>query len=231
MNTLTLSAVLGAAVADSWNPCAIGVLLLLVTLIVTAQHTRRFVLLFGATYIIGVYIAYFLIGLGLLQAAHLFGIHNFFGWLAAILLVIFGIAHLKPSLVTWIPGLRWLLTCKVPPHRELAAQRGALVGGLILGVFVGVCEFPCTGAIYLAVVALLATSASYWQGVGYLVLYNLVFILPLVVVLFAIGRPAVLKRIETWQHANVLRVSQVIGAVMLLGGITILAWLIAPYIP
>lgn len=230
MSTLTLPAVLGAAVADSWNPCAIGVLLLLVSLIVTAQHTRRFVILFGATYVLGVYIAYFLIGLGLLQAAHLFGIHNFFGWLAAILLVIFGIAHLKPSLVLWIPGLSWLLTCKVPPHREMAAKRGALLGGLILGVFVGICEFPCTGAIYLAVVALLASQASYWQGVWYLVLYNLVFVLPLVVVLFAIGWPAVLKRIESWQHAYVLRVSQIVGAVMLLSGIAIFAWLIAPYL-
>lgn len=227
---LTLPAVLGAAIADSWNPCAIGVLLLLVSLIVMAQHTRRFVLLFGATYVLGVYISYFFIGLGLLQAAHLFGIHNFFGWLAASLLVIFGIAHLKPSLVTWIPGLSWLLTCKVPSHKEVTAKRGALVGGLILGVFVGICEFPCTGAIYLAVVALLASQASYWQGVGYLVLYNLIFVLPLVVVLFAIGRPAVLKQIESWQRANVLLVSQIIGAVMLVSGIAILAWLLAPYL-
>lgn len=230
MTTLTLPAVLVAALADSWNPCAIGVLLLLVGLIVAAQHTRRYVVAFGITYVLGVFVAYFLIGLGLLQATHLFGIHNFFGWLAAILLVIFGVAHLRPELVTWIPGMRWVLTCKVPPQRDVVVRRGALLGGLILGLFVGICEFPCTGAIYLAVVALLAAQASFWQGVGYLLLYNLVFVLPLVIILLAIGRPAVLERIEAIQRVNVLRVSQIIGAVMLTVGLAILAWLIAPYL-
>jgi len=50
---------------------------------------------FGLFYIFATYATYFLIGLGLLQVMHLFGIHNFFGWLAAglVLYYFYGYQH------------------------------------------------------------------------------------------------------------------------------------------
>ncbi|MBI2589780.1 hypothetical protein HYW32_02035 [Candidatus Berkelbacteria bacterium] len=228
MNSLTLTAVLGGAVADSWNPCAIGVLLLLIAFIVSARHARRYVIIFGLAYVLGVYITYFSIGLGFLKAIHLFGLHNFFGWLTAFLLIVFGLGHLNPLWAAKIPGLRWLMTCKVPSNYRAQAERGAVIGGLILGALVGICEFPCSGAVYLAIVGLLAKTVTFWQGVGYLALYNLIFILPLVVILVVVGRPKVLERIENWQHRHVLQASRILGLIMLISGIGLLLWLMNP---
>jgi cytochrome c biogenesis protein CcdA len=226
MTSLTIGTVLGAAVVDSWNPCAIGVLLLLVSLIMAAHENRRYVVIFGLTYVLGVYVTYFLIGLGILQAAHLFGIHGFFGYLAVALLLVFGIAHLRPDVAARIPGLAWLMSCKVPHHADATVKRNAALAGIVLGLFVGLCEFPCSGGIYLAVVALLAQSTSYWSGIGYLAIYNLIFVLPLVILLAFIGRPAVLDRIKRWQGRHVLLASRILGAGMILGGITLLAWML-----
>ncbi|MCZ7574341.1 MAG: hypothetical protein M5U01_37800 [Ardenticatenaceae bacterium] len=51
----------------------------------------------------------------------------------------------------------------------------------------------------LAVLVLLSTQASFLAGVGYLVLYNLVFITPLVVVLALVSSPPLYRRMARWQ--------------------------------
>ncbi len=55
----------------------------------------------------------------------------------------------------------------------------ALVG--VLGIFVVLVELPCTGAPYFAVLALLA-QGEYAAAVPYLLLYNFIFVLPLLFV-------------------------------------------------
>ncbi|GFP39531.1 hypothetical protein HKBW3S47_01229, partial [Candidatus Hakubella thermalkaliphila] len=63
------------------------------------------------------------------------------------------------------------------------AQRATLPSSLALGVLVGLCTFPCSGGIYVAVIGLLASQKSYFQGLGYLLAYNVMFILPLIAIL------------------------------------------------
>jgi len=60
-----LGTVVITAAVDSINPCAIGVLLLLISLMV-AMHTKKKMLIYGFAYIMAIYVTYFLAGLGLL---------------------------------------------------------------------------------------------------------------------------------------------------------------------
>jgi cytochrome c biogenesis protein CcdA len=57
------------------------------------------------------------------------------------------------------------------------------IPALTTGVLVGLCTVPCSGAIYLGVLGLLATRTTYAEGLAYLVLYNGIFVLPLVAML------------------------------------------------
>lgn len=225
--SLTLTAVLGGALIDAWNPCAIGVLLLLVSLILASSDKRPFLWLFGLFYVAGVYLTYFLIGLGLLQAMDFFGIHNFFAYLSAILLIVFGTAHLRPQLVYWIPGVRWLVACKVPHGQRQAVERGAILSGLAFGVLVGICEFPCSGGVYMGIIALLAATTTFWQGLGYLALYNLIFVLPLLVILLTMKHPAATRHLQTLHSTLGQRLTLAMGWIMVIAGIWLLAWLIA----
>jgi len=76
----------------------------------------------------------------------------------------------------------------------------SLPTALLLGALVGLCEFPCTGGPYLLVIGLLKDQATYLTGVGYLLLYNLIFVLPLVIILFIAGNAALVERVRTWQR-------------------------------
>jgi len=61
-------------------------------------------------------------------------------------------------------------------------------------------EFPCTGGPYLMILGLLHDNVTYIKGVGYLFIYNLIFILPLVIILAIASRKYLLDKVEAWQN-------------------------------
>ena len=62
----TLGLVLGSAAIDSINPCAIGVLILMISLILSGRHALGKMLFLGGLYIFSIFVTYLLAGLGLL---------------------------------------------------------------------------------------------------------------------------------------------------------------------
>lgn len=225
----TLPLVVGAGLVDSVNPCAIGLLLMYIALFFTIQSSRSTLLLFGTFYIAAMFLTYLLIGLGFLSAFHLFGLHNFFGWVAAVLVILVGLFQIKeyywPAL--HIPVLSPILAkCHIPKwNREFT-----IVGALTLGLLVALCEFPCSGGIYLATVSFLAARETFWTGLSYLLLYNLMFILPLVV-LFAISvNKGVVDRVRRIQAMSTTKLKLGMGVMMVVMGLALIAWLLAPYI-
>src|SRR3990167_8032213 len=97
-----LPLVLVAAILDSVHPCSFSILLITIAFLFGIQVSRRKILQLGGTYIVGIFTAYFLIGLGILQVLHLFNTPHFMGKLGATLLIVFGVINL---LNRFFPGL------------------------------------------------------------------------------------------------------------------------------
>ncbi|MEK7461188.1 MAG: cytochrome c biogenesis protein CcdA [Patescibacteria group bacterium] len=185
-----------AGLTDSYNPCSLGVLFISLTLLINLKQ-GRLIWLFGISYLSAIFVTYFVIGLGILRAFHLFGIHNFFGFTAGIVLIVVGLIHLFPSLFPNLPVVRWLRSCHLPGLIKRHMERGVFVAGIILGFLIGLCNLPCAGGVYLGIISYLALKTTYWQGVLNLLIFNLGFILPLVVVFILATRPAVLAKLQT----------------------------------
>lgn len=210
---------------DSFNPCAIGVLIFYLVLILSLKVKRKIFITFGLFYILATFVTYFLIGLGILRVIHLFGVHNFFGWLAAILILALGLFNLKEFFIpAWkIPFLSAFFNrCRVPNWKP----EFTIVSAIALGFLIGICEFPCSGGIYLATVSLLATKATFWRGVTYLFLYNLMFILPLVVLFLSTGNKYVFQFFQNLHKSTFRYVKLIMGLSMLASGILLVIWLI-----
>ena len=79
-----------AALIDSINPCAFGILLLTIAFLLSLQKTRSSILKIGGVYILGLLTVYILIGLGILQALHLFNTPHFMAKIGAVLLIALG---------------------------------------------------------------------------------------------------------------------------------------------
>ena len=210
---------------DSFNPCAIGVLIFYLALLVSLKVERRLFIAFGLFYIAATFVTYLFIGLGILKVVHLFGVHNFFGCAAAILVLLLGLFNLKDFF--W-PNIRvpflseFLNRCHIPKWKPEIT----VISAITLGVLVGLCEFPCSGAIYLATVSLLSVKETFWRGVGYLLIYNLMFVLPLVALFAAVGNRVIFDRLKKLQSSGLRYIKIIMGISMLVSGILLLIWLI-----
>lgn len=219
--TWLLPLVLIAALLDSVHPCSFSILLISIAFLFGMQMTRQKILQIGGTYIAGIFAAYFLIGFGILKVLHLFNTPHFMGKLGAALLIIFGVINLINRFFPSFP-----LKLKMPSisHRVMSKlmERASFSAAFLLGALVGVCQFPCMGGPYLMVIGLLRDQATYFAGFNYLLLYNLILIIPLVAVLFISADKAVLSKVQEWKASNINGVRLWAGLAMILIGILIL---------
>lgn len=209
---LTIPTVLGAGVLDGLNPCAFALLVLFATYTLTLVNgvtadgsptavARQRLLGAGSLYVGAVVVTYFLIGLGLFSFLAWMGEDHLVARIAAILALVMGLWMLKDLFLPgWGPAMAAPHATHGWMHR--AMQRGSLGGMLLAGVLVGICTVPCSGAIYLDVVAVLHASGGGVTGLALLALYNLAFIVPLLVLLLAVSNRRVLGQLGRWNRSN-----------------------------
>jgi len=187
-----------AALIDSINPCAFSILLLTIGFLFSLGQMRSGILRIGGAYILGVFAVYVLIGLGILQALHLFNTPHFMAKVGASLLIAFGAINVINE---FFPSFPIKLRVPQAAHHKIAElmEKASMPTAFLLGALVGLCEFPCTGGPYLLVLGLLHDSATYFRGFGYLLLYNFIFVLPLAVILFVASEEKLIQKVRAWQ--------------------------------
>jgi cytochrome c biogenesis protein CcdA len=155
----------------------------------------------GSLYVGAVWITYFVIGLGLFSFLAWLGQDHLVARAAAVLAVVMALWMLKD---VFLPGWGPSMMAPSGTHGRMhqAMERGGLAGMLIAGVLVGICTVPCSGAIYLDIVAVLHASGGGLSGLALLALYNLAFIVPLVLLLLAVSNRRVLGQLGRWNRAN-----------------------------
>jgi cytochrome c biogenesis protein CcdA len=212
---LTLGIVTSAALLDSVNPCAISVLLLTIGFLISLGKVRSEIYKISFVYIFALYVTYLLIGLGVLQALSIFGFTNAVARVGAIILVGTAVITLLGAIFPKFP-----IKLKMPDssHKILARyiEKASYPSALVLGVLVGLFEFPCTGGPYLSILSLLHTQASMAQGFAYLLYYNVVFVSPLIVIALVANSSVLVERLDKWRKKYTKRVDIVSSILMLL---------------
>src|SRR3989344_4362729 len=212
---LTLGIVVAAALADSINPCVFGVLIFLLAYMTAVFKNKAKMLLAGLIYIIAVYITYLLIGIGIFTLAYTAGLAQPFYWFAAIVAIAAGLFEIKDYFwygkgfsLQMLPGgaeriKRYSKSMQAMQERNPAL--GLVIAGL-LGIFVVFVELPCPGAPYLAILGLLS-AGNYANGMRLLMIYNLIFILPLFVIISMVYFGHASKTLEKWrkEHRGLMR--------------------------
>ncbi|MCL5435943.1 MAG: GAP family protein [Patescibacteria group bacterium] len=196
-----LSLLLAAALVDSINPCAFSVLLLTIGFLFSLGRERKSILQIGSAYIFGIFVIYVAIGLGILKTLQLFNTPHFAAKAGAWLIIALGVINLINEFFPKFP-----IKLKIPQvsHRKIATlmEKASLPAAFVLGCLVGLFEFPCTGGPYLVVLGLLHDSGTYWLGFWYLVLYNFIFVLPLIVILLLASEKSFMDKVQAWKKSN-----------------------------
>jgi cytochrome c biogenesis protein CcdA len=227
-----LPLVLVSGLSDGINPCAIAVLIFFVALLYHLRRNVRNVLIMGTIYISVIYLTYLSIGLGLLKAIRISGVPHLMAKIGAGLMILLGLVSLKnflfpKKLKACLRMPMDMPTClKVPRvfiHLiERWLSKATIPAVIIASFLVGMCTFPCSGGIYVAILGLLASVA--WKGVGYLLIYNLMFVVPLMGILAVACNPLLLRNLAIWQNAHQTGFRLASGMAILALGVAIL-WL------
>lgn len=196
----TLGLVVGSALVDSINPCAIGVLILMISVIMGQKHRVAKMLLLGGLYIFAIFITYLLAGLGLLYflAKIPLFITEYLSIFVGLLIIIFGFFEIKDYF--WY-GRGFSLG--IPPvfmdtiHR--LSKNVTIPGVILMGAFVAGVELPCTGAPYLAIITILSLNFNFTAFL-LLILYNIIFVAPLIVILLMVAGGVQLNAVQGWKN-------------------------------
>ncbi len=228
---VTLATVVVAGAVDGINPCAFTVLLLLITsLLATLQasgnasvaRVRTRLIGLGAIYIASVFLTYLALGVGLLATVDLFSRGHAPARIGALLAMGMGLWMLKDYFLPEV-GPRLGAPMAVGQWARSWSQKATVPALVASGVAIGLCTVPCSGAVYLAVLSMLAGQGSTALAYGYLILYNLMFVVPLAGVLVAASSRPALNRLARWNlhHRETVRLALGIGVVVM--GLLILA--------
>lgn len=191
-DSLALAAIALAALGDGVNPCAFATIIFFVSYLTMLGRRRNEILMVGTAFAFAVFLTYFLVGVGFLNIVKrmtdiaILSKIVFGG--AAALCVVFGFMSIYDYFKAK-SGKNSEMTLQLPNFlkkrihatiREKARSRGLIAGALIAGFTVSILEFACTGQVYLPTITYMATQKA--SALGYLLFYNALFILPLLVV-------------------------------------------------
>lgn len=191
---LAVLPVIAAGLLDGVNPCAFTTLIFLISALAVAGRSRRQVLLLGLVYSATVFVTYFLIGLGFLSAVRYLQsfmlVAAIIRWVLVAALVVFAGLSLydyvqlrRGRTAKVLLQLPSALKKQIHASIRTQARSAALVGSaLVLGFLVTVFELACTGQVYLPTIVYSVRTSAQTSAYGYLLLYNVGFILPLLAV-------------------------------------------------
>ena len=218
---------LSGALSDSINPCAFAVMLLLLTTILSKSKSKKKTIFAGLLFCLAIFSSYFLMWLGFLKLIiqETLQYTLVFKWVIGIFWILIGLANLKDFFwygkwfimevpLAWRPRMMKIIQAVVSPL-------WAFVVGIIVSLFL----LPCSAGPYVTVLMLLGAESSELNhlGVFYLLLYNLIFILPMLVITFMVGTGYTsAEAIGKFKNKHTKLIHLIVGLLMLALGVYII---------
>jgi hypothetical protein len=239
MKGFTLAAVLVGGLTDGINPCSISTLVFLISVLSLSKIGGRNILWVGCSYCLATFITYTAIGYGLLETVHqLTGFPVARIVLDTVLIgLLFVLAFLsfRDAIRFRATGSAKEVTLQMPDrvkrvvHRVMRAgfstRRSQVMAAFGIGCVVTGLEVVCTGQSYLPTLRFVLKSGNDQvtaQAIGYLLVYNLMFLVPLVTVFILTYRGLKLRRLIDWSVTNVFFSKMLLGSFFLVLGVAIL---------
>ncbi|MFA5199446.1 MAG: hypothetical protein WC442_00850 [Candidatus Omnitrophota bacterium] len=204
------AAIMAAGLQDGVNPCAFTVIVFFISFLALQGYRKRELFFIGISFIFAVFLTYLLLGLGIFNFFYrLKGfllISRLFNITVGVLSILFGIFAVYDYIKFKKTGSTEELILQLPKAIKLRIQkvvgffyrkgpgRGGhrpagliklIASAFITGFLVSILEAVCTGQVYLPTISFILKSTELkLQALGYLLLYNIMFVIPLLAIFF-----------------------------------------------
>lgn len=229
-------AVVFAGLIDGINPCAFATLIFFVSYLTLSGRKGKEVLLVGGSFAAGVFLAYLAVGLGVYKFLERFG--SALDIVSRIVYLLTGIFCLVLAVFSFIDYRRakggktedMMLKLPEPLRKQINATirkgrntRHYVFGAFLSGILISFLELACTGQVYLPTIIFVSSIPELrLRAFLFLVIYNLLFILPLVVIFILVYFGTTSKQLTQFFQERAALVKFAMGVLFVaLGG-----WLI-----
>lgn len=200
------------AVSDSINPCTFVIYtMFLIALSLKEGISKRKIYEIGMAFVVAIYISYYILGIGLVVFTR-----SIPTWIAGVVSLIFGF-------YTFFTGYfeKSRVAGKKNVRKSIFRQEATLFGAFALGVMVSFTLLPCSAGSYLIYAILISKIGRTltWILLG---LYNLIFVLPLLIILFTVSSIAESKSLSQKIVRRSRELSMIAGFVLMLLGVYVL---------
>lgn len=219
---VTLPLVVGASIVDAINPCAFAVLIILMSTIVLSGNSKK-ALYSGICFSTAIFISYFLMGLGLYTALSTSTFSSWFYSTIGLFAILLGLLNIKDyfwygkGFLMEVP-LRWRPTLK-----KLISSVTNPIGAFGVGFLVSLFLLPCTSGPYIVILGMLSQKMLVAQAILYLLIYNLIFVLPMFIITFLVYKGLDPQKAENIRQKRLKTLHLIAGVIMLVMGIIILS--------
>lgn len=234
MDRLKFLTVSGSALASAFTPGALALFLVLLVLIVAIKN-RDEMIKKGLLFILGVYIAYLLFGMGIFSWFGYSGIGTFISKVIGLLAALFALAMIKEFFVSWKVTFRKVKKETKAKFRKVKEVILSPYGVLLTGFILSILTFARLNKTYLLIRFLFMEGSTRFIAVPILLYFLILFVLFMAVVLILVylfkehkhkkakeKHPQHERKAELW-HGHYLKIINfVIAAVMLVLGLVVI---------
>lgn len=221
---INLPILTATALANGINPCGIGMLITFLGYLLVfggKGKEKGWLIKTGMVYIGTVFVTYLLLGLMFYQVA--FYMQRW--WLAGVfkqilggIIALAGLIQLKDAFWQDLPIHLRMPKIGFERINKLMAKTSTGVTVLI-GVLTTVFSTPCMLPLYIGTTAVIARSGLPMVAVlGYFLYYNLIFILPLIVILVSMVGGKQVVEMKEWEHKNITWMRFLLGVALVVMG-------------
>ncbi len=188
-------AVAGAGLLDGINPCAFATIVFFISYLSLVGRSRKEMLVAGGAFAAAVFVTYLLLGMGLLKFLSFL---NEFSVVAKCVYLVAAIGTFTLAFLSLYDAIKAKqgkvkeITLQLPKAlkqrihkviREQTRTSSVIIGALVIGFAISALELVCTGQVYLPTITfVMGVEGMRVNALSYLILYNLMFITPLLIV-------------------------------------------------
>jgi len=220
---IPLIKIITLALVDAINPCALAIMTMVLVAILLANPDKKHkVLTSGLAFIAAVFIGYMFYGFVIIQFFKTFAIwastiYPYVTKTLAVGAIILGLINLK-DFFWYKPGsIGTEMPLKLRPRlkiliNKITSPKGAFIIGLLVTLFL----LPCTVGPYIIAGESLI-GLSWLKIILYLILYNLIFILPMLVITLIVYEGLhQAEKISNWKDRNI-KYMHLLTGILLIG--------------
>ena len=242
-NNFTIPAIIAVGLVDGINPCAVTVIVFFMSFLAFQGYRKREMAVVGMVFILSVYLTYCLIGIGIFES--LYRLQGFWlvtkmiNITVGIISIVFSIYALydfiqyrktksTDDLLLALPqsiknqihkviGSRYRLHTRADIPVTKKPLMGLVLSALVTGFLVSMLEAVCVAKIYLpTIIFVLKTTGLKLKALSYLLLYNLLFVVPLLIIFYFVLAGTTIERFQKVLRGH-LGTIKILMAVMFLG--------------